>query len=141
MKFRIVWLILGLVMSSEVSFPVHSGFAQRTRKEVPVGFSYPQSPDTIEIERPFSARSLHGIISDSNKTVLEDALVERLEARSGRRVYAVFTDSNGAFAIPSGPGNVQSLKISKAGYNTLLIKVVIKKSGKSQLFLYMGPSR
>lgn len=115
---------------------------QAKPQQVAKDFSYPESPATIKVESPYKAKSLAGRISDPTGAGLEKALVERLSSGWKKRIDATFTDSEGSFSFPQySSGKTQFLKISKPGFNTLLVKVKIKDSVKSLLSIKLGASQ
>jgi hypothetical protein len=114
---------------------------QAERQQVAKDFSYPDSPETIKDEVPYEAESLAGRVIDITDAGLGKALVERLSYGWGKRLDATFTDSNGFFSLPCNSNKTQYLKLSKPGFNTLLIKVVMKKKTRSRLNVKLGVSQ
>ena len=104
-------------------------------------FSYPESPEIIKDETPHEAMALAGRISDHTGAGLERALVEHLSSGWKKRIDATFTDSEGSFSFSQYSGTTQFLKISKPGFNTLLIKVKIKEELKTQLNIKLALSQ
>lgn len=114
---------------------------QAKAQQVAKDFSYPESPETIKDETPYEAESLAGRISDPTGAGLEKALVERLSSGWRKRIDATFADSEGSFSFSRYSGKTQFLKISKPGFNTLLVKVKIKDNVKSPLSIKLGVSQ
>src|SRR5205807_1959568 len=92
------------------------------------GFSYPESPEIIKVEIPYEAETLAGRVVDSTEAGLDKVLVELLSPDWKKRIDATLTDSNGSFSFFRYSGKTQFLKLSKPGFNTLLIKARIKKN-------------
>jgi hypothetical protein len=55
-----------------------------------------------------------------------------------KRIDAVFSHADGSFSISDNSSKTNFLRLSKIGFNTLLIKVVIKKKAKLPLTLRLG---
>jgi hypothetical protein len=113
---------------------------QSKARKVPKGFSYPESPETVKVKAPQAVRSLAGRVADSTNRGMEDVLVERLSSGWGVRREAVFTDSNGLFFLHAASRKIQYLKLSKPGFDTLLIKVALSRKSKATLHLVLNPS-
>jgi hypothetical protein len=114
---------------------------QAEAQQVAKDFSYPESPETIKVETPYEAESLAGRISDPTGVGLERALVECLSSGWKKRIDATFTGSEGSFSFSRCSGKTQFLRISKSGFNTLLVKVKIKENQKSPLNIKLGVSQ
>jgi len=114
---------------------------QAEKQQVAKDFSYPESPETIKDEVPYKAESLTGRVLDITDAGLGKVLVERLGSSWRKRLDATFTDSNGFFSLPCNSNKTQYLKLSKPGFNTLLIKVVMKKKNKSRLNVKLSVSQ
>ncbi len=113
---------------------------QAEQQQVAKDFSYPESPETITNEVPYEAKSLAGRVADVTDAGLEKVLVERLGSGWGKRLDATFTNSDGSFSLSCNSNKVQYLKLSKPGFDTLLIKVVTKKNLKPRLDIKLGVS-
>lgn len=120
---------------------VVSHTAQAETQQVAKDFSYPESPETIKDETPYEAKSLAGRVVDPTGAGMGKALVERLNAGWKKRIAATLTDPEGSFSFSRSSSKAQFLRISKPGFNTLLVKVKIKKNLKSQLNLKLGVSQ
>jgi hypothetical protein len=124
-----VLLLLGLLLlPGEANLFANLKFQQRS---VPKDFSYPEASETVEIES--SAKSLSGIVKSPNGDVLSDVLVERVGSDWKNRLDATLTNSKGKFALSNLPEGKYYLKVSKSGFSTLLVKVILKKKAKSRL--------
>jgi hypothetical protein len=110
-------------------------FAQAQEKQrVPDNFSYPESPEIIQINKSIKSKSMSGIITDPSGAAASDVLVEILEDNWGKRVEAVFTNSEGNFTFTRRPPGIYFLKISKPGFDSMLLKVeVTTKRASSRL--------
>jgi hypothetical protein len=131
-------LMIALVNCQRCHVVIHT--APDETQQVAQDFSYPESPETTRDEIPYKANSLAGRVVDPTGAGLEKALVERLNSGWKKRINATFTDSQGSFSFSQHSGKMQFLKISKPGFNTLLVKVAIKKNLNSQLNLKLGVS-
>ena len=141
MKFALVsCAILLMTASNNRSNNVVACKRQAERPRINKDFSYPKSFDTLKYETPYPAKSLAGIVTDSNEAVLEKVLVERLRPDWQDRIEATFTHSDGAFSFSRHSKGIQFLRLSKPGFNTILVKVVIKRRLKSQLHFQLGVS-
>jgi hypothetical protein len=109
-------------------------------QQVAKGFSYPEARETIKADAPHAVKSLTGKVVDSSNMGMEKVLVERLSNNWGKRLDATFTNSNGRFFLPSSSPSIQYLKLSKPGFDTLLIRVRIRKRSKATLGLALNPS-
>ncbi len=125
------------ILVSVVSLGGINLFAQEkiSRRPVPKDFSYPEASETVEIEEPFSAKSLSGIIELPNGGGIADVLVERVSSDWSTRLDAAFTDSEGRFSFSDAPRGTYYLKLSKTGFSTLRVKVHLNKKAKSHLKL------
>jgi hypothetical protein len=122
---------------NHVAAPSEEAKVQR----VPEDFNYPESPETVQDEIPYEAKSLAGKISDPTGAGLGKALVELLSSGWKKRIDATFTDSEGSFSFSRYSGKTHFLRISKPGFNTLLIKVDIKENLKTTLSIKLGVSQ
>lgn len=120
----------------------HVRHVEQTKpQQVAEDFNYPESPATIQVESPYEAESLTGRISDPTSGGLERVLVERLSSGWKKRIDATFTNSEGSFSFSRYSGKTQFLKISKPGFNTLLVKVRLKDNVKSPLSIKLSVSQ
>jgi Carboxypeptidase regulatory-like domain len=110
-------------------------FAQQkiSQRQVPTDFSYPEASATVEVEKPYSAKSLFGIVEVPNGGGLSNVLVERVSSDWNTRLDAVFSDSDGRFSFRNLPRGTYYLKLSKSGFSTLRVRVILRKKSKSQL--------
>ena len=140
MKTPLSWLlVLGLAFLTLVNNQNVASSQQASEKQVPKEFSYPDSPITV-LRKPITAKSLEGYIIDSAGFTIPKVLVERVSSDWERRLDAVFTDSDGAFSFSNLPEGVYYLRISMAGFDRLLIKVIVKKKAKAKLKLKLEVS-
>jgi hypothetical protein len=92
--------------------------------------SFAHGVSIVEVSKPIHATSLSGLVAfrDSNDGI-PDALVEDCTPGWKRPVSSTRTDGNGNFKLPgSKRGSVHYLRISKEGWDTLLVKVKIIRS-------------
>jgi hypothetical protein len=101
---------------------------------VPEGFNYPESPQIIQVDKVIKSKSMSGTIIDPSGAAISDVLVERLEDNWGKRIEAILTDSKGYFAFIGSKSGLYFLKISKPGFDSMLLKVeVINRKMGSRL--------
>lgn len=137
--FLIGFLALNLTSLNCQSWGALGQTTQFETRKVPKDFSYPEARETVKADAPLSVRSLAGKVVDSTNSAIERVLVERLSTGWNKRLDATFTDSNGLFSLP-GRSNIQYLKLSKPGFDTLLIRVRINRKAKAKLTLALNPS-
>jgi hypothetical protein len=135
-QFLTGWLIVWAVA---MSTPAQAGGPNQST--VPKGFHYPESPETIQVEVPFQSNSLAGRVVDSAGSGVEKVLVECLRPGWVRRRSARFTDSEGAFVFPKQSTGMRYLRLSKPGFKTMLVKVVIAKKAQPPLQLELRVSQ
>ena len=110
------------------------GVARHQREQkVPVAFSYPQSQETIQIDREIESRSLSGIVTDPSGAMASKVLVERVRSGWGKRISAVFSNEDGHFAFDGVHSGIHYLRVSKPGFNTMLLKIRVNAKIKSTL--------
>ena len=118
------------------------GLAQRnSSRPVPEGFSYPETLQSTEFVRPVFARSLSGsvhtpfLLPVRHKLPVSEALVERMSAEWHTRLEARLSDSKGRFVFSGLASGTYYLRITKPGYSTLKVRVILKKKSKGVLEL------
>jgi uncharacterized surface anchored protein len=84
----------------------------------------------VELKNSFTAIALTGIVKFNEREAVEDVVIERLTSIDGVCIESTQTDSNGKFSFPNLPTGKYYLRLSKAGYNITILKVVIKKKAK-----------
>lgn len=120
-------LITGLLYLLPV--PCESRSGQRVQE----GFKYPPSQETIQVDAEIKSRSLSGNVTDPSGGGTSKVLVERVRPGWGRRISAVLTDSYGHFAFAGTTRGAHFLRVSKPGFNTMLIKVRVNRKVRSRL--------
>jgi hypothetical protein len=128
-KFTLL-LLSGLLLVSGANLSANQKIQ---RRPVPKSFSYHEASEIVEIE--VSAKSLSGVVKLPNGDILSDALVERVGSNWENRLDASLTDSKGRFALSYLRSGKYYLKVSKFGFSTLRVKVILKKRAKSKLEL------
>jgi len=98
----------------------------------------------VEYERPFAASRLCAVVSDPSGGALEGAGIELLtlkdqrsrhdEARNQVPIAKVQSDSEGRFCFSQTKGAYRVV-ISKYGFKTLSLKVLLRKSAPGRLKL------
>ena len=117
---------------------------QKPDNSVPDGFAYPDIPQSSEFVKPFFCRSLSGKIqihplrAGGANIPIERALVERMSADWSTRLEAKFTNSNGDFAFSQSLRGSQYVKVSKPGYATVKLKVIVTKRAAGKLDVPMS---
>lgn len=94
---------------------------------------------TIEIKRPFEARKLAGIVlvGTSNDGVAGVTVEERTE-KWMTVLGTTTTDSVGHFALPSQSHNgIHYLRLSAPGFNIMLIRVRVRRSGAEEFSVHI----
>jgi hypothetical protein len=134
-KFFILLLALELFLFISVSHSVNAG--QDKPDQIPKDFAYPEPPSKTELKTPIKARSLSGKVADSAGFPIPKVLVERVSSDWKERLDATFTDSEGTFVLPNVPMGKHFLKLSKPGFNTLLIRVITTRKSKAELELHL----
>jgi len=130
---KIIWqrLIAALLISGVMPF---LGVARNQGgQKVPAGFNYPQSQETVQVDAAIKSRSLSGVVTDPGGSVASRVLVERVRPGWGKRISAIFSDSQGRFAFAGVGSGTHFLRISKPGFNTMLLKVRVRAKAKSTL--------
>jgi hypothetical protein len=118
--------------------------AQKPESSVPVGFSYPDTPQSIEFVQPFLTKSLsgrvqlHALRSGSVDMPVQKAIVERMSADWSTRLEATFSNSKGDFSFSGSLKGTNYLRVSKPGYATLKLKVIVTKRAPAKLDLPMA---
>jgi hypothetical protein len=110
----------------------------KTERGVPPGFAYPESPIKVELKDPIRTKLLGGTITDADGFLLSDVLVERVGEDWATRLDAGFTDSDGVFRLAKVLTGTHFLKLSKPGYDTLLVRVVTTKKARHRLKLRLN---
>lgn len=96
-------------------------------------FHYPESSEIVEIATPLNSRALSGKIIDPTGCGISSALIEIVDSDWKNPKNAILTNSRGRFNFQDITLGKYFLKISKPGFKTLLVKVIIKRSSKSLL--------
>ncbi|HET6975854.1 MAG TPA: carboxypeptidase-like regulatory domain-containing protein [Pyrinomonadaceae bacterium] len=139
-QIKTIWrrLIAALLISGVVPF---LGLARnQLGQKVPTGFNYPQAQETIQVEAEIESRSLSGLVTDPSGAAASRVLVEKVRPGWRKRTNAVFSDTEGHFAFAgAGPGT-HFLRISKPGFNTILLKVKVTAKAKTTLQIDLHPS-
>jgi len=95
---------------------------------------------TIEQPGEIEAQVLAGKIVNASSLPIPEVLIELLSS-DGKRIEAVLTDSKGKFVMKPRAPWVYPLRVSKPGFDTLLLKVRLSKTGKRELALTMTASQ
>ena len=102
-------------------------------QKVPDTFNYPQSQETIQLDAEIKSRSLSGVVTDPGGAAASKILVERVRPGWGKRVSAVLSDSTRHFAFAGARPGTHFLRVSKPGFNTMLLKVRVSAKARSPL--------
>jgi len=127
-------LILTLLGTSQSG---HGNGGQRKGVSAPKDFSYPESREIIEVERPMYVRATSGTVVDPSGSGITKALVEIVTENRKTRLAATFTNDEGAFSFPHAVVGKHYLKVSMPGFDTLLVTVVVTKKAKGGLKLFL----
>jgi hypothetical protein len=105
----------------------------RAQEQVPPKtFEYPPSRTIIVIKKPLDASSLSGSVSDPTGCPVEKVLVEIVDERDKRRVDARLTNQKGTFLFPKERKGRYVLRLSKPGFDTMLVTVVVQKGSENK---------
>jgi hypothetical protein len=118
-----------------VAFSTFAETGKPNHSRAPKGFHYSESQETIQVDVPFESSSLAGVAVADTGAGLDKVLVECLDPGWGRRRSARFTNPEGAFRFGKQGTGTHYLRLSKPGFKTLLVKVLIVKKAPSQLRL------
>jgi len=122
--------VIALIINALVLFPSQA----QEQKRAPENFSYPPSAEIVQINKAIKSKSLSGAVTDPSGAAASDVLVEKLADNWGKSIEAVLTDSKGYFALAEGAPGVYFLKLSKPGFDSMLLKVeVTTKKANSKL--------
>jgi len=97
--------------------------------------------EAIKIQKPFRASSLSGIVVDRTGSEIPGVLVERLSLDENSAQEGIVTDPKGLFIFPQITQGKHSLKLTKPGWSTMYIRVVIDKKAKGKLEVEMSIAR
>jgi hypothetical protein len=129
----IIYALILLLGSANFAF-------SQNHKQIPKDFTYPESPEIIEIQTPFCVKSISGIVTDSVGAVMSEVLVEQVSEDQKTRISAVFTNDRGLFSFKDLPTGKYFLKFSLPGFGTTLITIVKNRKGKKGLKIVLQPS-
>lgn len=91
--------------------------------------------EQVRLADPIRAGSLSGMVIDSNGLPISDALVERVSHKWESTFDEKKTDSDGKLSFGKMPKGRYFLKVSKIGFNTLLVKIITTNKSKTPLKL------
>ena len=94
-----------------------------------------RAQEQVRPVHPMIAGSLAGIVIDSGGFPIPDARVERVGQTWERTIDERKTDADGRFSFAKTPKGNYFLKVSKSGFNTLLVKVITTNKSKARLKL------
>ena len=98
------------------------------------------SSNTVELPREIEAQVLSGKIVDAADSPIPEVRVEQLSS-DGKVVESVLTNSKGKFVMKPRSPWVYAMRVSKPGFDTLLLKVRVSKNGRRELELTLPVSR
>lgn len=132
-QIKTIWRLIAGLLISGAAVPFLGLARNQYGQKVPAGFNYPQAQETIKVEVEIESRSLSGLVTDPSGAAASRVLVEKVRPGWRKRISAVFTDTEGHFAFAGvGPGT-HFLRVSKPGFNTMLLKVKVSTKAKSTL--------
>ena len=102
-------------------------------QKVPANFKYRQSQETIQLDDEIESRSLSGMVTDPTGAGAAEVLVERVRRGWGKRISAVSSNKNGEFTFPAVRSGTHFLRVSKPGFNTMLLKIRVNAKTESTL--------
>jgi hypothetical protein len=101
----------------------------------------PWPQEQVRLARAITAGSLSGTVLDSDGFPIPDAIVERVSHTWEAAFDERKTHSNGRFSFGKMPKGRYFLRVSKLGFNTLLVKVITTNDSKAKLKLSLQVSR
>ena len=133
-------VILCLILLSHNSG--HTILANAERKPTcPLTDYKPWPQEQLRLGRAIMAGSLSGTVLDSEGFPIAEAIVERVTRTWDATFDERRTLSNGRFSFGKMPKGSYFLKVSKLGFNTLLVKVITTNKSKAKLKLTLQVSR
>ena len=97
--------------------------------------------DAIKIQKPFHTSSLSGVVVDQTGNEMTEVLVERLSLNKNGVQDQSVSDAKGLFSFSGITQGKHSLKLSKPGWSTMYVTVVVDKKAKGKLELTMSIAR
>jgi len=97
--------------------------------------------DTYQIEKPFQARSLAGVVVDNNGSKIPGVLVEWLGSDRKSVQDKKVTDTEGAFVFSERGKKKYLLRLTKDGWSPMYVTVIVDKKAKANLELTMNIAR
>ena len=94
-----------------------------------------RAQEQVRLARPIIAGSLSGIVIDSGGFPIPDALVGRVGQTWERTIDERKTRADGRFSFAKTANGSYFLKVSKSGFNTLLVKVITTNKSTAKLKL------
>lgn len=127
-------LIVFVVISGAVSC-----FVAGRKSAIRRGFSYPDSPELVEIEEIKISNCLCGVVQNMQGDELDGVLVERLGEQRRERVSAILSDKKGRFHLDQGNtgGDSYLLRFSKPGFNSILVRVRCDAAASDKLIVQL----
>lgn len=133
-------LVLCLILRSHESRD--TAFATEERKPNSFLAYYKPSPqEQLRLDRAITVGSLSGTVIDPEGFPMPDVAVERVSHTWEAAFDERKTDSNGRFSFGKMPKGTYFLKVSKLGFNTLLVKVITTNKSKARLKLSLRVSQ
>ena len=132
-QITIHWRRLIAILLINGSMPFLSVARNQGGQRVPSSFNYPQSQETIQVDAEITSKSLSGIVTDPSGAGASKVVVERVRSGWGKRISAVFSNADGRFAFAGIGSGTHFLRVSKPGFNTMLLKVRVSAQSKSTL--------
>jgi len=108
-------------------------FRTPEQRRVPTTVLNPASPETIQIDMALQSQSLSGIITGPSGEPASDVLIERVDKGYRKRFEAIMTDAAGHFSFAGSTAGIHFLKLSKPGFDTILLKVSVDENATSNL--------
>jgi hypothetical protein len=99
----------------------------------PKDFTYPPSRTVVVVPDHFVVDSLDGTVVDPTGSAMRDVLVEIVKGDRNTRVDARLTSKEGMFAFVKIRAGKHTLRLSKPGFDTLIVTVLVKKGAKDNL--------
>jgi len=97
------------------------------------------SQEVVEFSKEIKARSLTGVVASPSGTLIPAVAVELVDS-TGRCWKATITDADGKFDLKTSKRGRYKLRLSRAGFNTVIAVVRVTPGAKGQLKLELPMS-
>lgn len=99
----------------------------------------PASQEVVEFRKEIKARGLAGVVASPSGPVIPGVAVELVDSKE-RCSKATTTDADGKFDLKTSKPGRYKLRLSRAGFNTVIAVVRVAPAAKGQLKLELPMS-